>query len=435
MASRPFPRPALLGALLALSGFAPAPDTPATVISRPDGATFKAAWAAMGKTHDEHGRAVVRCRVSAEGAVADCALLGETPAGLGIGPLLLAVAPRFQVAPATHDGKAVASTIVLEFANFTWDKPADWLRKPTARDLLAVYPRAAFGRAKGGEARLSCLVSVQGALFDCYAQSESPPGLGFGAAAVALTPQFLMRPATLKGQPVISEVRVPIIFGGIGGAPPPEVRVSVLPPTLVWAAAPSYADVAAAYPQKARAARTGGRATLYCRFRDNGELTSCDTIAEEPAGQGFGAAARKLAQKFRAPITGPADVHALAGAAVQLPVVFDPAMLTPEGSVIGKPQWAASPGAGDVVAAFARTPRNVGTAHVMLSCTVLQGGWTRNCSVMSETPSGQGFGQAALGLSARFRLATWTSEGLPVVGGVINVPIGYDTAETAAARP
>jgi hypothetical protein len=37
-----------------------------------------------------------------------------------------------------------------------------------------------------------------------------------------------------------------------------------------------------------------------------------------------------------------------------------------------------------------------------------------------------GIGQAALALAPTFRLSTWTAEGLPVVGGAINIPLRYE---------
>jgi TonB family protein len=191
--------------------------------------------------------------------------------------------------------------------------------------------------------------------------------------------------------------------------------------------------VAAAYPEKAKAAKIGGRATVFCEINDSGGLTQCTTVAEEPHGQGFATAARKLAHEFRLGVTGPADVKVLRDAAVQLPVTFDPAMISGGPQVIGKPLWAATPTAEDVQAAFAATPKNIGTVRVVLACKVEQGGWTSGCKVESEAPAGQGFGQAALALTPKFRVATWTIEGLPVVGGVIRVPLRYESGAPAAA--
>jgi TonB family protein len=423
----------LAAALTACAAPAAAGDTPARVLQGPPGAVIHAAAVSHGKMRLEPGRAVAHCRVSAAGAVSGCQLVRETPAGAALGDVLLAVAAKYRVAPATRDGAPVDSEILLELDTYRDDKPAGWLRKPTANDLLTVYPTAAYQRGLSGEATISCLVSTQGALFDCYVVNESPAGEKFGYAALALTPQFLMRPASLNGQAVVSSVRIPVNFRTFGAGSPLAATRKSVPPAFIWAAAPSYADVAAAYPEKAKAAKVGGHATVYCEFKDTGGLTECRTVAEEPRGQGFGAAAAKLARQFRLPVAGPDDVKALRTAAVQLPVTFDPAMTENGPQVLGKPPWAATPSADDVAAAFAGTPRNVGTVRVMLACKVEQGGWTSGCTVDSETPSGRGFGKAALALAPKFRLATWTDEGLPVVGGVVHVPLRYESGAPAPA--
>ena len=69
----------------------------------------------------------------------------------------------------------------------------------------------------------------------------------------------------------------------------------------VWLAAPTAADVAAAYPEKARAAGLGGGVELMCSAARDGSMRDCDVLGESPRGQGFGNAARKLAEtKMRA---------------------------------------------------------------------------------------------------------------------------------------
>jgi hypothetical protein len=380
---------------------------------------------------------VARCKVSAAGAISECRTVVDTPANSGLAPVLLDLAPQYRAKPAIHAGQPVDGEILIEIQTYRYDKPADWLHKPTANDLLRVYPTEALRRGIAGQAVISCLASAQGVLFDCYVQRESPPGVGFGAAGIALTPQFLMRPATRDGKPVVSEVRIPINWersapgseGGFG------TRRTALP-TLAWVAAPTYADVAAAYPAKARASRTGGRATLYCSFVHDGRLTDCDVVTEEPRGMGFGAAARKLATLFRAP-QDLGDGKGLKELAVQLPFAFDPSMLDGGQAAVGKPQWKTLPTIEDVQAAFAGTPKNAGTVRVTLACTVEQGGSVSGCKPVGETPAGQGFGAAAVALASKIRISTWSNEGLPVVGGVVNIPIRYEGGDPAppAAKP
>lgn len=194
---------------------------------------------------------------------------------------------------------------------------------------MTVWPRDAFKRGYGGKAMIACQVSVQGGLRECSVESESPAGAGFGSAAIALTPQFVMKPATRDGQPVVSAVRIPVIF------PTPEVPTGTLLrgagfytnmadvslSDVQWTTAPTYAEVAAAYLGKAREKQVGGRATLSCSFKAGGRIGSCDAVAEEPKGHGFAAAAKSLTKSF----TGPAalaDGRSTLGMAAQIPFTF-----------------------------------------------------------------------------------------------------------------
>lgn len=48
-----------------------------------------------------------------------------------------------------------------------------------------------------------------------------------------------------------------------------------------------------------------------------------------------------------------------------------------------------------------------------------------------DTPAGQGFGEAALALGPKFRTLLWSEDGLPLVGGVLKLPIRYAPAAGA----
>lgn len=188
----------------------------------------------------------------------------------------------------------------------------------------------------------------------------------------------------------------------------------------------------AAYPEKARAARIGGHVALRCDFRDDGRLRRCETVAEEPLKMGFGRAAKALAEKFQAnPAT--ADGKGLGGASVQVPVSFAPDMLDPATVDAGQPKWAGAPTYADVDAAFQALPRDLGPIRVVLGCTVRQGGSLAGCSVESENPPGRGAGAAALTLVPKFRMTTWSAEGLPIVGSKVRVPIRYEAPASPAA--
>lgn len=78
----------------------------------------------------------------------------------------------------------------------------DWVRKPTADQLMRAYPSAAEARGVGGMAELSCLVRVDGSLTGCSVTSETPGNQGFGRAAMSLSRYFRLSPRTVDGQAV-----------------------------------------------------------------------------------------------------------------------------------------------------------------------------------------------------------------------------------------
>lgn len=415
---------------------APAPDT--YWAQRPTPAQINAAWPAAAAQAGTPGRALMVCKAGADGGLGGCRLVMDSPSGEGFGPALLTMAPQFRVNMTSPHAPAAGGDVNLYWAWVHFDTGPDWLRKPTVDDLVTVWPKKAWARGQGGKATISCWVSVQGALYDCVVTSETPAGEHFGDAAIALAPQLIMRPAKLKGEPVVSPVNIPFNFMLPPGSMPQAADLSgrVVSAVQAWAEAPSYADVAAAYPAKARAAKLGGRATVSCKFNKEGRLYYCDPIGEEPWGQGFGTAAKALAKaKFRANPT-LTDGTNIAEAGVQLLVVFDPAMLDPAQPVIGKAQWASLPSAADTTAAFGKLAVT-GTARAMLTCVVQSNGAVGDCRVAREEPEGSGVGAAALSLTPHFRLTTWSAEGLPTIGGAINIPLRYEAskAQPAPAAP
>jgi hypothetical protein len=279
------------------------------------------------------------------------------------------------------------------------------------------------------------MIGLQGGLFDCVATSEEPAGMGFGAAALALTPQFLMKPAMLKGQPTLGVINIPIAFKGNGRAYNPAFTPAVVSAAMAWTEAPSYADVAALYPKAAAAAHLAGRATLLCGFDIFGHLDACRTIAEEPKGQGFGNAAHLLARRFKAPARTP-NGRPIGQAELEMPFAFNPAVLSDAKPAIGHAEWVALPTPAQTDAAFGTLVRSgAGAMRVALECTVQQGGGLTDCAVASETPPGKGVGAAALALVPQFKVSTWTMEGLPTVGGRIRVPVRLEGTAEAAAKP
>jgi TonB family protein len=347
---------------------------------------------------------------------------------------------------------ALMLAVVLTAASTTSSKASckepDWRRKPTDRDLLAIWPRAAIANGISGSAEISCTVSVQGALHDCTVLREDPVGVGFGQAAVALTPQFTMFPKLCDGRPVESTVRIPLRFPrrpvptlAAGSRIPIDKGLFESEPTLIdrpaWIAAPTYAQVVEAYPLAARKRDAIGHVSLRCDIAAEGRLRGCELVSEVPTGQGFEEAARALAKDFIAPETDDAGRKTRRNQTV-VAFTFDPSMLNGPSPVIGKPQWTHVPQSVDLAAGFpaAAVAAHVSIGRVVMACDVGPGGHLAHCVVSRQTPEGLGFDRAALALSAVFQVSVWTDEGLPTVGGHIVVPIRYEAPpSTEPATP
>lgn len=327
---------------------------------------------------------------------------------------------------------AATALAVVAAPAMAQNRQPDWLKKPTPENLMAVWPTEAFKRGKGGKATISCAVTAQGALRNCKVASESPPGMGFGGAALALAPQFLMTPALVDGKPVESSVNIPINFDAPGTPFGSRVAYNDVQgaeqvySNIPWQGAPTVQEVLAAYPAKAREQRVGGIVTLDCRVGTDGRLSNCNELREEPKGLGFDRAAKSLAPKFLGP-TKNKDGAELGRYRTSVTFTFAPPPL--EGPpTIGKPKWTALPTVEDFESALPAKAKAAGVykARVALSCTVGARGRADGCKVVSEDPPSLGWGEAALALAPGFGLNLWTEEGLPTVGGTVRIPVRFD---------
>jgi protein TonB len=87
-----------------------------------------------------------------------------------------------------------------------------WVREPNARDFARYYPHRALDRGRSGRVVLDCVVTGGGRL-DCSVAEESPPGWGFGEAAVSISRQTRIEPTGPDGRSVAGEhLRLPLAF-------------------------------------------------------------------------------------------------------------------------------------------------------------------------------------------------------------------------------
>lgn len=88
-----------------------------------------------------------------------------------------------------------------------------WVTRP--RNPERFYPREAFMQDVAGEVVLDCDVDVEGRMA-CAVISETPPGRGFGDAALRIATAHVMRPAMRDGAPARGRYRMIVPFSPNG---------------------------------------------------------------------------------------------------------------------------------------------------------------------------------------------------------------------------
>jgi TonB family protein len=199
--------------------------------------------------------------------------------------------------------------------------------------------------------------------------------------------------------------------------------------TPVWVEAPTYADAAAVYPAKARAAHIGGNAVMTCSVTLNGRLSDCASIGSSPDGMGFDDAAHRLTPKLKAQLAN----GVRPGSEVRFTIGFTPDMIDAKPGLQNNITWAALPAISDFQASFPKSENGVNHVRVVMDCGVQKGGVLSDCAVESEDPAGQGYGAGALALTPKIRVGLLTGEGVPTVGARVRVPIRYELTPQAQA--
>ena len=88
----------------------------------------------------------------------------------------------------------------------------DWVSWFGPDEVERAYPLKAYKAGEPGRALLSCQGLKDGRVRDCRVLSETPPGEGFGRAALSLTRFCRFRPLKVDGRPVEARLRIPIDF-------------------------------------------------------------------------------------------------------------------------------------------------------------------------------------------------------------------------------
>jgi len=98
----------------------------------------------------------------------------------------------------------------------------------------------------------------------------------------------------------------------------------------------------------------------------------------------------------------------------------------PHVSVITKPDWIRKPDASDLERYYPPAAKERGTeGRATVECTVKGDGTLTDCSVVSEDPSGSGFGNATVRAASRFKMRPKTVDGAAVAGARVRIPLRW----------
>jgi TonB family protein len=202
---------------------------------------------------------------------------------------------------------------------------------------------------------------------------------------------------------------------------------------------PSAADaVLAFYPPAAKAAGVEGSAVIRCGHDEHLAVKDCVLVSETPAGQGFGAAA--LAMAARAPDNPKLDFPdepAKPPQEVEIRFSLRPPAISPDvtrmAHTIGQPAIITKPTTAQIQAAYpVRALDNQIEGDAFMDCVVMADGKLTGCRIAGESPTGFGFGQAALDLAADYQLKPRYLDGEPNGGAQVRLGVRFSTADPTA---
>ena len=94
--------------------------------------------------------------------------------------------------------------------------------------------------------------------------------------------------------------------------------------------------------------------------------------------------------------------------------------------MITNPDWIRKPNGEDFARYYPDRASRMGVeGSSTISCSVNSRGTLEGCSIVSETPNDQGFGDAAIKISKLFKMRPATKDGAPTDGGTVRIPIRF----------
>lgn len=140
------------------------------------------------------------------------------------------------------------------------------------------------------------------------------------ATLLLIAPQYARTPYSSGGaaETTVDRQRQEMMDHSKGKVPTPSSL-----PGPIFLTTPTAADVQAAYPAAAKAAKQAGEVILRCKVDKAGKFTDCKVNGEAPKKSGFGDAALALSKVFLLD-TKATDGTSMVGRNVTIPMRFTP---------------------------------------------------------------------------------------------------------------
>jgi hypothetical protein len=243
------------------------------------------------------GSVTLRCVIAPDGALADCARLGEAAgaferAARSLIPSFTAAYPR-----GGGPGDRVYGDIDFQFdraaAPVELAQP-QFLQRPDERVETGDFPSGAVKAGlRSGLGVVECDGLADGRLGSCVVVKEAPAGFGFGDQALARAMKLRLNPwqggRAIEG----ARVRLPIFIDAPGAAVDPSfTRPAVFHLPVGW-----NTGVIPQYPLQAYMQRIPGEVTLQCVLSLSGALSDCVALQESPMGLHFADTALRMAER------------------------------------------------------------------------------------------------------------------------------------------
>lgn len=172
------------------------------------------------------------------------------------------------------------------------------------------------------------------------------------------------------------------------------------------------------YPMAATLAGVSGSATVNCSASSDGIIGDCVILEETPEGYGFGESAINIARTGRLVLSENGDP--IRHTKMRFPFNLEEEKEEPQTA----PSWVLPPR--PIMSDYPRgARRNLISGSAVVACTATAQGVIQNCKVAEEQPANMGFGEAAVKIVERGRLAPHPN-GVAYEGLLIGVPFNLD---------